>query len=157
MADASPIEIDGPGAVEGGAPVLVAVPLEIVDKWQTQWGLVTVYDAGGKIARQYKITAEEVDAVTSSNDAGPPGCTREEWKSGRVIVEGKGLNPGQAAEQPDGSLLINNGVVEKVDAVEIDMRLLPAGKWANDADGVKVDAIVSGEILGAVDVVPLKG
>lgn len=87
----------------------IATGIQLTDH-SIKWGLVTVANKDGSINRQYVISGKEADAVAAGN-AGPPGCTKDEWASGLVEVCGRPCNPGQAVLNPDGNLIVNYGVV----------------------------------------------
>ena len=52
------------------------------------YGLVVVRNADGSVNREYQITEAELLTLQQSGDGVPPGCTREEWESGRTVVYG---------------------------------------------------------------------
>lgn len=79
----------------------------------TKWGLVTVANKDGTLNRQYSITGKEADTIAQGNNIVPSGCTDEEWYSGLAVLYCRPCNQGQAVKNPDGSLMVNHGVVEK--------------------------------------------
>ena len=74
-----------------------------------KWGLVSVQNTDGSLCREYVISGERV-AEVAAGGLTPPGCTPEEWASGRVYVSGRPCNPGQAVVNPDGTMMVNYGV-----------------------------------------------
>ncbi len=108
--------------------IKVPVPYEITDI-STKWGLVTVYNSDRTINRQYKITADEAEAVHHGNNVLPPRCTLAEWQEGRVVVESRPCNPGQGFINPDGVLMLNCGVHEAKDRVNVSLLQIHPEKW----------------------------
>jgi hypothetical protein len=96
-----------------------------------KYGLVTVSAADGAVLRQYRITGEELAALQQSDKGIPPGCTAEEWESGRVVVFGKDHDVGDA-DVVGGRLRIKTG--ERIvagEAVE-SWLVLERGEWSGE-------------------------
>jgi hypothetical protein len=69
-----------------------------------KYGIVTLQTRAGELVREYRITGEELRALQSGKIDRPPGCTAEEWTSGRSYVAGVGHEVGDYDQRPDGSI-----------------------------------------------------
>lgn len=94
-----------------------------------KWALVTVGNPDGSINREYTITAEEANAVKNSKKSGPPGCTKEEWESGRVGVTARPLTPGLFRVLPDNTLVLNYGINPKLSKISVDVLRIPKSDY----------------------------
>ncbi len=108
------------------------------------WGLVTVAAPDSSIVRQYQITGDDVQAVTAG--AAPPGCTPDEWLSGRVIVVGRPCLPGMCVANPDGWLMANYGIEEVAGRVDAKIMRIPPSEWELRDGVVCVEAAVADEM-----------
>lgn len=126
----------------------IPVPIEITDM-STKWGLVTVLNPDQTINRQYRITAQEAEAVHRGNNVLPPNCTHEEWSSGLVIVASRPCNPGQAVINPDGTLVMNLGIKEINSRVLVSLATLTSDEWEqmDSEKKVKIVAQKAPELL----------
>ena len=104
------------------------VNIEITDM-STKWGLVTVLNPDHIIQREYRITAEEAEAVYKGNNVLPPGCTQEEWEKGLVMVASRPCHPGQAVANPDGTLIVNCGIEEKNNRINVSLLCVAPNGW----------------------------
>lgn len=114
--------------------------IQIVDL-SVRWGLVTVVAEDNSVVRQRRITAEQEEAVRLRGEV-PAGCSEEEWKSGRVMVNGRPCLEGQAVVRNDGWILVNHGITEEDDRVQVKHMLIPPHEWALVDGVVHVDEAV---------------
>lgn len=115
----------------------IATNIELTEH-SVKWGIVEVTNPDGSINRQYKITSQETLAVMNGNNVLPPGCTPEEWFSGRVVVGSKVCNPGQAVTIK-GELFINQGIDESnPKELKVNIVKVPAQLW-DKTDKVNID------------------
>lgn len=117
-----------------------ATPIKIVDL-SPKWGLVTVAAADTSIVRQYQITGAEVAAVLEGGK--PPGCTDDEWLSGRVIVGGRPCLPGMGVVNSKGWLTVNFGIVENAGRIDASIMRIPPDEWSLVDGVVHVEAAVA--------------
>lgn len=71
-----------------------------------KYGLVRVNNPDGTLNREYKITSAELETLHQSGNGIPPGCTKEEWESGRASVAGKDFEVGDIQLKKDGAVVI---------------------------------------------------
>lgn len=109
-----------------------------------RWGLVTVMAEDTSIVRQYQITGEDVAAIRAG--ANPPGCTADEWKSGRVLVQGRPCLPGMGVKNPDGTLMVNYGIEEVSGRIDARVMKIPSSEWLLLGDVVHIVASVADEM-----------
>jgi len=115
----------------------VDTPLKLVDVRVTQWGLVTIMNPDYSVSKEYEITADEAAAVHAGK-ALPPGCTREQWESGLVMVASRPCREGDACVNDDGSMIINNGIVKKGDRIEVTLLKVPSSEYEIAAEKIKL-------------------
>ena len=72
----------------------------------SRYGLVRVVDENKKFVKNYRITAEELDILNASSNGYPPGITKEEWETGRVVVWGISMRQGDVEVMDDGTIRI---------------------------------------------------
>lgn len=106
------------------------------------WGLVQMVNEDGTIEREYIVSGEAVEAVNSGKRECPPGCTLEQWRTGRVALAGRPLEPGLALmNKTDGSLAVNFGVQRVGDRIKTNVMVVPKHQWERVGhDGVRMDA-----------------
>lgn len=85
--------------------------IKLKDK-KTGFGVVRVLNPDGSLNRAYRITQAEVDAVNADPKGIPPGCTQEEWESGRAVLIGGVLDEGEWEIAPNGALRVCVSVQE---------------------------------------------
>ena len=88
----------------------IASNLRMSDKTR-KWGLVTVFDVNGSIVEEYIIDKKELLEI-EENNAIPSMCSEEQWASGLVGVSSRPCDVGEAFHNPDGTMVVNLGVVE---------------------------------------------
>lgn len=120
-----------------------ATRVQLVDM-TPRWGLVTVMAEDTSIVRQYQITGEDVAAIQAGGN--PPGCTIEEWQSGRVLVHGRPCLPGMGVVNPDGNLMVNYGVEEVAGRIDARVMKIPPSEWQLVGGVVHIDAAVAEEM-----------
>lgn len=106
--------------------VMVPTRLQMTD-FSPKWGHVMVLGPSGDLAREYRITAIEEAGVR--NGASCPGCTAEEWSSGRVHVIGRVLLPGQAVINPNGTLWVNDGEDHNATNIGLSIKAFAQDAW----------------------------
>lgn len=111
----------------------------------TKWGLVTVMDKDANIVREYEITAAEADAVRYGGSA-PPGCTKDEWESGLVMVATRPCLPGQAFRNPDGTLVVNYGKEERGGKISVHLMQLAPAEWEISGEKVRMPASIAKQV-----------
>lgn len=117
-----------------------ATNIKLVDM-TPRWGLVSVMAEDTSIVREYRITGEEVAAVLAGGI--PPGCTDEEWASGRVLVAGRPCLPGMCVKNPDGWLVVNFGIGEEAGKTMVSIMRIPPNEWTLIDDVVHIDEAVA--------------
>lgn len=123
----------------------------------TAWGLVQCVNKDGTIAREYVISAAAADAVRDGKREHPPGCTLEEWRTGRVFLFSRPLHPGLALRSTkDGSLMVNYGVRKVGGRVLADVLVIPAAQWELvGRDSIRLPARLARIVdLGHAEVLP---
>ena len=123
----------------------VPTGLELTDL-STKWGLVTVVNADGSINRQFAIAAIEADGIVSGTVKKPVACTDAEWDTGLVIVTTRPCKPGQAVACPDGSLVVNYGVVQSAGRVVVSLMRLTPAEWEVTGGVLCVDASLKAQL-----------
>lgn len=103
-----------------------------------KYGVVRVHDESGAVVREYKITQAELQALHASAKGGPPGCTAQEWESGRVSVYGKDFDVGDVLEE-NGHLKIKYAETLAANGriVESFLKLRPS-EWTGTAETATV-------------------
>lgn len=122
----------------------VATSIELTD-FSTKWGLVTMMNEDTSILREWMITAAEANAVTRGK-ARPPGCTKEEWETGRVIVYTRPCNPGQAVAVQGGYLVVNYGRTQIGDRILVNLMQLAPSEWELRDGVLWMDADVAAQV-----------
>jgi len=120
-----------------------ATRVQLVDM-TPRWGLVTVMAEDTSIVRQYQITGDDVAAIQAGGN--PPGCTADEWASGRVLVQGRPCLPGMGVANPDGYLMVNYGVEEVAGRIDARVMRIPPNEWALIDGVVHIDNAVADEM-----------
>lgn len=120
-----------------------ATPIQIVDL-SPKWGLVTVAAEDTAIVRQYQINGAEVSAVLDGGK--PPGCTDDEWLSGRVMVAGRPCLPGMGVVNAKGWLTVNFGITENAGRIDASIMRIPPDEWSLVDSVVHVDATVAKQL-----------
>jgi len=118
--------------------------------FSTKFGLVTICDASGTALRQYKISAEEAEDIRNFRQRVPSGCTVKEWESSRAYMVTWCIEPGQAIERHDGTLLVNYGEVVDGKKVLYSLALLQPTEFEKSGDVLFVDATLRNQIDVAV-------
>lgn len=106
------------------------------------WGLVQMIAEDGTVEREYIISGAAVDEVNNGQRECPPGCTVEQWRTGRVAVFGRPLEPGLALIRgADKSLAVNFGVQRVGNRIKTNVMLVPAHQWELvGRDGIRLEA-----------------
>lgn len=99
------------------------------------WGLVRMVAEDGSVEREYIISGEAVEAVNNGKRECPPGCTLEQWRTGRVGMFGHPLEPGLAFVDGEGALVVNFGVRRTGIRVKVDAMLVPPRQWKHSDNG----------------------
>ena len=129
----------------GGIPVNVPTGLELTDL-STKWGLVTVVNVDGSINRQFAIPATEASGIASGTVKKPVACTDAEWDTGLVIVTTRPCKPGQAVACPDGSLVVNYGVVQSAGSVVVSLMRLTPSEWEFTGGMLCIDSSLKAQL-----------
>lgn len=104
-----------------------ATKVQITDM-APSWGLVTLMADDTSIVRQWQITGDDVAAVQAGGV--PPGCSADEWESGRVVVIGRPCLPGFGVVNPNGWLVVNYGIHEQAGRIDASVMQIPPDEWA---------------------------
>jgi len=67
-------------------------------------GVVRIMAKDGSLEREFKISGEEMRSRVLNQP--PPGCSKEEWESGRACLMGLALDTGQCYVRRDGVLVV---------------------------------------------------
>lgn len=122
----------------------VQTSIELTD-FSTKWGLVTMMNEDTSILREWMITAEEANAVTRGKGR-PPGCTKEEWETGRVIVYTRPCNPGQAVKVQGGYLIVNFGRRQEGNRIVVSLMQLAPSEWELRDGVIWMDESVAAQV-----------
>ena len=117
--------------------------VQIVDM-SPKWGVVTVMAPDTSVLSEFRITGEEVAAVVAGGV--PPGCTKEQWDTGRVLVQGRPCLPGMAVVNPGDVLMVNYGIEEKDGRVLSYVMAVPPSEWQMVDGVVHIDDAVAQEM-----------
>lgn len=113
----------------------------------TKWALVTVADAEGRLIREFTIDGPEAAAIVAGLQDGtlerPPGVTAEEWASGGASFTTRPLKPGMARVIPDGTLVLNYGVVTRLGKVQTSLLRLPAREFKVEGDTLYLPPLIA--------------
>lgn len=101
--------------------------IKLVD-FKARWALVQVCKPDQTIVREYRIKAEEAEAVHANNEL-PPGLTEEERSSMSIITTSKPLLPGDALINEDGSLTFNYGILELQNRIQSKVAHASSDEW----------------------------
>jgi hypothetical protein len=137
--------VAGGGGAAGGAADLVETGVALTDL-STSWGLVTVLNEDQTINRQFTISAKDTDEVATGNRVIPPGCTEEEWFSGRVFVASQPFDVGEGIITPEGKLLVNCGVDKKDGVVNVKLLLCDPEEFRVDGSKISTTVAVKADI-----------
>jgi len=111
-----------------------------------KYGVVTVYNEDATFNREYRITASDLATLHASGNGLPPGCTRSEWVSGKVVVVGKDFEAGDIEER-DGHILVKLDERTLVGRLSESFLRFAPGEWS----GVVPLITVPQAIIDALD------
>lgn len=115
-----------------------ATKIKLGDIKVAKWGLVTFINEDTTIARQYRITGKEAENVHHGG-ALPPGCTKAEWETGRVMVASRPCFEWDAVINPDRTLVINYGIHEADGLVQVSLAKCQPLEWELRDDIIYLD------------------
>lgn len=89
------------------------------DSRHGKYGIVVVNNSDGTFNREFRITDKELADLQASANGVPPGVTKAEWQSGRVIVVGKDFDVGDIEQTRDKQQrdVYRAKIAEKIDLV----------------------------------------
>ena len=77
--------------------------------YSTKFGVVQWLNADGVVTKRAKIPAAEADALRDGLIERPLQCSPREWETGLVVSTTWAIGAGQAAQNADGTLVVNFG------------------------------------------------
>lgn len=111
-----------------------------------KWGLVTVMNEDTSTQREYMISADEVNKINRGSGAGPSGCSKEEWLSGRVFVTGRPCLQYQCVINPGGNMIANYGIVESANQVSVNIMQIPPSEYEISGNTVLLEESLAVEM-----------
>jgi len=113
--------------------------LEMTDM-STKWGRLVVLAQDNTVIREVELTADEAESVRLLKPLSPR--MRALWDSGRVMVETRPCLAQQCVANPDGTLIVNTGIVRATDRVNSTLVAVPKTLWNYDGRTVFLDDTV---------------
>lgn len=106
------------------------------------WGLVQVVNHDTTIDREYIVSGSVVADINSGRRECPPGCPLELWRTGRVYLFGKPLEPGLALiHKVTRDLMVNFGVLRVGNRIKTNVMIVPAHQWERlPNDAIRLDS-----------------